>query len=249
MKKFSLCVPTRERPQHVERLIGTLKDTIDDTSRVEILFRIDDDDMLSQCYIGNLIERFPELSIQMFVGKRTDFLNKDYFNALSKEANGEYHWVMGDDVVFVHKSWDTHILEKIDSFFYKKRDEIAYVNIIDNTPLPPGVDFKYANFPLISKEAIEVIGFFMPPTINSWSSDYLIHLPYFKVKRIIELDHCILNHISSHTEAVEIDESAKRQRDFYTIYNIKEKAMDWEFNTAPFCSGKLQRYINKCNGY
>ena len=249
MIKFSLCIPTRERPQHVERLIGTLKDTIDDTSRIEILFRIDNDDMLSQCYIGNLINRFPELSIKMFIGKRTDFLNRDYFNKLSEQAEGEYHWVMGDDVVFVHKSWDTYILNKIEDFFKDKKDRIAYVNIIDNTPVPPGVTYNYANFPLISKQAIEAMGFFMPPTINSWSSDYLIHIPYLIQERIIELEYCILNHISSHTEDVEVDESAKRQRDFYTIYNIKEKAADWELNSAPFYSGKLKRYINKCNGY
>ncbi len=247
MLKFSLCIPTRERMPQIERLLTSLRRTVSDVNCVEILFAIDNDDIITEAYFKNIKERFPVLNIHYFKRERSDFMNRDYFNWLSTtQAKGDFHWLMGDDVIFVQKDWDKIIIEQVEKYLSTRLDRVVFINIKDDTVTPPDVP-KFSCFPLISKEAIEAVGWFMPPCIPTWSADYATYQIYAvpTIDRIFNIDTLFLQHNSIHNAGAEEDNSSQRQRDIYSKYNTRQIVIDYEEQELPVVRGRVIEYINK----
>ena len=243
MIKLSILCPTRNRTIAVERLLSSLIETTENLAQVEVLFMYDEDDVITEAYLKNCISRFP-LKIRRFAREQSDFLNRDYYNRLALASEGEFKWVCGDDLIFTKKGWDSHLLNTIDVFLSTRKDRVLYVALKDNTPKPPNTP-QYGNFPIISKNAIEAVGYFMPPTIPSWSSDFLIYLLYShpQVNRVLAIGEPIFQHVSIHTEQVGEDESSQKQRKAYSKYNVFELAKQWELEEAPIKIAQLINYI------
>ena len=241
MIKFSLLVPTRNRVIAVERLLNSLIETTEILSHIEVLFMYDEDDIITKAYLENCLSRFP-IQIRRFEREQSDFLNRDYYNRLAGIAEGEFRWVCGDDLIFTKKNWDTYLLNTIDMFLLTRKDRVLYVALKDNTPKPPDTP-NYGNFPIISENAIKAVGYFMPPTIPSWSSDFLIYLLYShpQVNRVLQINEAIFEHVSVHTTQVVEDESSQKQRRVYSKYHIFELAKQWELVEAP---NKIHQLIN-----
>jgi len=241
---FSLCIPTRARVDFVERLLRSLIDTTDNIDRVEVLFMIDDDDIISHAYLNRCIERF-SINIRLFTRPQSEFLNEGYYNQLAPKATGRFCWILGDDLVFVKKGWDTLLINKINDFLIARPTEVLYISVKDDVERPPDAP-PYANFPLISKEAIKVVGYFMPPTIPSWSGDYLIYLVYshIMIGRVLEINELILTHTKpNHVTMIEQDGSSNRQRKIYSKYDVLHRTKVYEEYELPQVRGKLISYI------
>lgn len=246
---FSLLCPTRERTQYLERLLGTLSDSIKNGDLIEVLFAYDKDDIITEAYLKRCRKRF-KFNIRLFSRYQSDFLNRDYYNLLSSNAVGEFHWLIGDDLLFIKKDWDRYLVEKINDFFSKNNSRVLYIRIKDDTPMPE-TSLDYSNFPIISKQAIDIVGYFMPPSIPSWTGDYLVWCIYSdsKINRVLNIDEVLLNHISFHTDR-EIKESG-RLRHIYTKYNVRKLQTEYEETELPIARGKiltfLQNYRRKTN--
>ena len=247
---FSLCVPTRNRVQFIERLLGTLKDTVDNGERIEILFAIDDDDIISEAYLRHCRKR-SSFAIKVFKREQSKFFNRDYYNWLADKAVGEFVWVIGDDLLFIKKGWDTILINKINEYFLAHPARVVYINIKDNTPLPideyyPSLP-NYSNFPLISKEAITAVGYFMPPQIPSWSGDYVAYLAYNsdRCNRVLNIEEPILEHICYlTTDNVKVNrESDKRMRAIHKKYKVGEYVPVWIKQTLPSVRQRVKNYV------
>jgi glycosyltransferase involved in cell wall biosynthesis len=241
---FSLCVPTRNHVLYIERLLGTLKENTNNPDRIEVLFAYDEDDIITEAYLQHCKNRFP-FSIRIFSREQSDFFNRDYYNWLADKAMGEFVWVIGDDLLFIKEDWDVFLIQKINEYLSTHQTRIIYINIKDNTPPPAENLPRYANFPLISKEAIRVVGFFMPPEIPSWSGDYLVYLIYCgaKTNRILEMEEELLHHVSPYTGMVVEPKATNRHRTLYNKYNVKELVPIWIEYTLPTLIGKLDNYL------
>lgn len=225
--RFSLLCPTRGRPIMRENLVKSILNTTSDLKQVELLFAVDKDDNDSQENIKGLIQKYSQLKIRLFVRNRSIFLNRDYYNWLAGFADGDYLWVIGDDVVFSYPSWDIYILKKIEEYLVDKKDRIACIGAADDTPKPRSDLPLFPCFPMFTKESVKALGFVLHPNVPTWGADYLIYHLYKMVGRLLIIDEYIfLRHISYHTKQVEPDGVAKRVGEIFNTLKMRK-----EYNT------------------
>ena len=85
MKTFSLLCPTRQRPHYLKAYLDSLKDKTLRADRIEVLIAYDDDDILTKEKIidTKMLSTYP-FKIRIFSRKRSKFINKSYYNCLTK---------------------------------------------------------------------------------------------------------------------------------------------------------------------
>jgi len=246
---FSILIPTRERVPQLEIFLGTLTDNTKHHENIEVLIAYDDDDIITESYLQRCKKRFG-FNIRLYKTEQSDFINANYYNELAARANGEFRWLCGDDLIIVKKDWDVYLIEKINEFLAEYKGRAIYVRIKDDTPKPePGVP-DYANFPMISKDAIKAVGYFMPPEVPSWSADYMIYLVYSHIlsNRVLNIDEDIVNHISYLRGDREETASTGRMRAAHGKYKISDYIPYWEERILPELRGKLKQYIDTYKG-
>ena len=111
---ITVMLPTRERPNLVERSVRSLLKLAKDPSTIEILVAYDEDDTQSIRYFSsqrwhNLIEEFGSNSMQ-FKTPPWGYQNlHNYYNLLAEQSNA--HWLMlwNDDAVMETQYWDQQV--------------------------------------------------------------------------------------------------------------------------------------------
>lgn len=103
---ISVLIPSRARPERLQKTLESLWATVDDPSRVEVLVRFDLDDVAaSPANMTNLLH----LPYKVMWGHRMRgyaSLNLMY-TELAEVAQGKYVMIMNDDCTFETKGWDT----------------------------------------------------------------------------------------------------------------------------------------------
>ncbi len=218
--KFSLLIPTRERVQYLDNLVRNIYDRTTNKKDIEILFACDSDDVRSIDHLYLLKEKYKDsFDIQVHIRERTIFLNKDYYNWLAERANGEFLWVLGDDINIYVTGWDIIIYQQLTDFIQYHPDRIVCASIRDNTPKPSPHLPKFPCFPMFSKEVFQVSGMLLHPKIPTWGADYVAYETFFPIKRLLEItNEVFVNHISWHTRQVPIDNTNRRIGDIFNSY-------------------------------
>ena len=235
MPFFSLLCPTRERPIQRENLIKSIIDTTSNLNNVELLFAADKDDLATQDNVINLIKKYNQLKIRVFVRNRSIFLNRDYYNWLAGFADGDFYWVIGDDVIFRFKGWDSYIQRRIEDYLIDKKDRIICVGASDDTPKPNDSLPHFPCFPILSKEAVRAMGYVLPPEIPTWGADYIIYELYRRVGRLLIIsEYIFLSHISYHTKKVPEDKISKRVGEIFNALKMRK-----EYSTDVYLREKL----------
>jgi hypothetical protein len=189
--KFSLFLNSRKRPHLLRNFLNSVYQTTNNKNSIEVIVRYDDDDDLTHAVSNNNFG----LDIKFIRGPRPDNLIASY-NKMVKTANGENLFVCNDDISILTKNWDQIALDKIDE--YKKEQEISddiyycktYCNSADRD-LTAG----YCSFPIISKKATEVLGFFMYETFKTLGGDSSIYRLYAEIARVINIEEIKVDHI------------------------------------------------------
>ncbi len=148
-RSISVCVPTRNRPQRLARMIQSGLDTAHDAASLEWLFYLDDDDEESEAAIRNLLAgdgrvvRGPRLKDQ------------SYWNSLAGAAGAELIFLGADDLTFRTRGWDQAVRT---SYAAGARNGIGMVWTDDGD-----LGARLATHPFVSRRWIDVVGFFVPP--------------------------------------------------------------------------------------
>ena len=243
-KTFSLLCPTRSRDVERDRLLMSLRNNTSNKDEIEILFAIDRDDHHTQEKLEETKTVFPDLNIKVFVRNRSVFINRDYYNWLAGFAEGDFYWVIGDDLVFAFNGWDVYIKNRIEDYLKDKHDRIACIGARDNTP-PPGTLPSFPCFPMVTKEAAKALGFVLHPNIPTWGADYVLYCLYKEVPRLLVIDeHIFLNHISYHTRKVEADAINKRVGEIFN--SLKMIPM---YNTNRTVKEEVPQQVNFLKNY
>jgi len=241
---FSLLCPTRSRDVERDRLLKSLQNTTSNKDEIEILFAVDRDDFQTQEKLEETKTVFSDLNIKVFVRNRSIFINRDYYNWLAGFAEGDFYWVIGDDLVFAFNGWDVYIKNRIEDYLKDKHDRIVCIGASDDTP-KPGTLPAFPCFPMVSKEAAKAISFVLPPNIPTWGADYILFNIYKDVPRLLLVDeHIFLNHISSHTGKVESDAINKRVGEIFN--SLKMIPLH---NTDRILKEEVPQYINFLKNY
>lgn len=226
---ISLLCPTRNRQKSLNDLIESILNTVSDINNIELLIKQDEDCL----YLLDSKYTF----IRPFIGKKTDFLNCDYYNFLAKEARGDYLFSIGDDIRLKTKDWYLILQNKVEKYLIDKPDRIAYISVTER-----GSKAKHPCFPIITKEAFNKLGMYFHPQLLSWGADRCIYEVYSGIDRILHIPEIEIEHISYHDGKAEYDKTAQSMKERFfrdpSCHNLVSK------NVVPKNIKMLNDYIN-----
>lgn len=241
---FSLILNTRKRVPLLKSLLESIQRKTHDLSKVEVLIRFDDDDkdtevfkMVNQARNGNLDEKFP---FKFYIGPRNRNLHKN-INFLAKESKGRFIFVLNDDTEILTNNWDSRALENINSFKVDNniKDDIIY-GFTHDTSVDKATGKNYASFPIISKQAVNVLGFFMHEEFVGLGADAAIFRVYKCIERVVDtkiaLDHIYHN---SFQKIMNPDLVAMEMRQYTIQHPVDPDKFDISTNT-----NKLKSFIS-----
>jgi hypothetical protein len=239
---FSLFLNSRSRPDLLKNFLKSVHDTAYDKNSIEVLVRYDHDDDLTRSISK---ENF-NLNVRFIEGPRPDNLTASY-NQLIKQAHGKNLFVCNDDVGFLTKNWDQIALNKISTYLSENEitDDIYYCWTSCNSA-DRDIVSGYCSFPIISKKATDIIGFFMYEDFKTLGADASIYRLYKKIGRIIYIKEIEIDHVLHKTieRIVSPDEVASEYR---------KKFFSNPINASTFDISKevkiLNDYINENSKY
>jgi hypothetical protein len=189
---YSFLVPTRERPELLESFIESVSRTTFQKSHVEICVAYDSDDKKTSSQIGKFNRQFG--SLVKFYGKtRSNMINRDYVNWLYKFSSGSFVISCNDDCKILTSGWDQLVTEKLRSYLADKPDGIVYGKTIDNMPDHRGLN--YSCFPLVSRAAVDTLGYVMNPDFPSLGAEIHLGRVYEAAGRVMDLSCLNIDHI------------------------------------------------------
>ena len=191
---FTCFLNSRGRPQQLIKCIEALEKNTFHQGAVEIIITVDNDDLDSIEVVSNLNARKTFL-FNPIIGERPANLCASY-NNMARKARGQYLLVLNDDAEMDTRYWDAIALEKIVDFKTSKnaKDDIIYIKTSDTSvDKPAGTD--YSSFPIISKEAVNILGFFMYESYVGLGGDSSIAKLYEQTDRVINAPEIKINHV------------------------------------------------------
>lgn len=201
-EKISLLLPTRGRVPLAKRFFQSVLDQTTQLDHVEIIIRVDDDDVESHQI------NFDGVNTKLIIGPKTTMggYNTECFN----ESTGEIIVLVNDDMVIQTQGWD----EKLRALHRRVEDKIylAYGNDL----------FKKGDlctFPILSRQCCELLQQPYHPAYRGAFIDYHL-MDIFKrleksgFNRIFYLDDVVFEHLHYRTGKAQIDETYKARGRF-----------------------------------
>lgn len=149
--KISILCPTRGRPESVERLLKSIRETTSEMP--EVVLYIDDDDGDSRDWV-----QFETASLKRIIGPRKTL--SDCWNECAKHATGDILMMGADDLVFRTKGWDKMVINTFEShpdkFIFLHGDDGHWGN-------------QFGTHGFIHRKWYDTLGYFTAPY---FSADY-----------------------------------------------------------------------------
>lgn len=212
--KFSIILPTRERPELLKRLLDSICVTSQDCSELEVLLAVDSDDSITWEFLNSNNYHF----VKPFEVQRSLNFSQDYYSFLGKQAKGRWVIVCNDDAVFETPQWDVLAYEVL-----KDKPSIVYGwsedGIGEFRAKGHGV---YCCFPLFGRGGIEALGCVFPSRIPTWGADIWARMIYDHVQSIVTLPITI-RHYCFHNNTRPADKINSRIQNSQVLYDIRPK--------------------------
>ena len=118
-KQLSICIPSYNRPDELERLLNSIDAS--DTASVEIVIREDNSPKRKE--IRSMVEEYQSNTFYdvIYIENETNYGYDKNIRSLARTAQGKWVMFMGDDDVFVEDGLDKYLS------FLKDHDELGYV--------------------------------------------------------------------------------------------------------------------------
>lgn len=210
---FSLIMPTRNRVNLLKNCINSFSQKAAFPDLIEFWFAFDIDDKSNNeldDFIGN------KQNINYIKVPRTNWFHRDYHNRLIKLCKGKYIFGLNDECEIMTNHWDKIIIDSAESFLSDKPDRIAYIYCDDSTHTHRGhFRNKGCCFPILTKEATEASGCYIPDEIAMWGGDLSLYTIYSSLqeKRILDIQELVrVEHYSCHNSSRQEDEFTQRNR-------------------------------------
>lgn len=191
---FTVFLNTRGRINQFKHCLEILEHNTKDKSKVEFIVRGDDDDTETTEFFSTLKNR-NTFDFRPIVGGRPVSLCGS-FNEMAGLGRGKYLFVLTDDAEVLTPNWDEIALDRINEFKLRRKvkDGIIY-GCTSDTSVDKVKGESYASFPIISKEAFNVIGMFMYDTFVGLGGDSSIYRVYKGINRVVDLSEIQIDHI------------------------------------------------------
>ncbi|MBC8509425.1 MAG: hypothetical protein H8D34_31630 [Chloroflexi bacterium] len=217
---ISLLLPTRGRPNLVNRLFKSISVNTTHLEQIEIILYVDEDDVGSH-HLGS-----EEVSVKRIIGPRTSM--GAYNSACYAAAQGDIIILVNDDMIIGTQGWDTKIID-------------LHTSISDKIYLAYGNDlFKKGNlctFPILSRRTCELLVEPYPKEYQGAFIDYHLldifkRLQHAEFDRIHYLEDIVFEHLHYRTGKAPFDETyGKRGRfaddsTFLALIESRKKAAE-----------------------
>ncbi len=191
---FTIFTPTRGRVNLLSQLLAKIQENTKDLSKVEAIFWVDSDDIQTIDFFQNNIEEYP-FSIRYFIKERPESLNAA-INFLASQGKGRILTNINDDCQILTKDWDEIVLKKVESYKAERgiKDDIFYIKTNDNS-IDRDASKGYCSFPMISRNAVEVLVKFMESSFRGLGADHGIFRVYDSVGRVIDCPEVEYDHV------------------------------------------------------
>lgn len=219
--KISAIMPTRNRPENLERIFNSALDTISKPDMFEFSLRIDNDDILSL----PMIEKYKDkLNIRLDTKPRNKKMS-EVWNEAWRNATGEIYQMIGDDFIYRTKNWD----EEIRKLFEVSQDKIMLVFGKDGIQ-----NGNISTHGFVHKNWTDVLGYFVPTQLNIYYVDTWVDDIARKIKRRIYKNDLLFEHMhpaakKSTMDAVyeELQKNSQNEQQLYNSF-YKERKEDSE---------------------
>jgi len=118
---ISLLLPSRRRPDNLNRLFESIVNTSFDLKNIEVIVRIDDDDKDNLRFLNDYTNTNKILKVIFFAGKRE--APGKLWNECWQKANGNIFQLCSDDLMFTTIEWDILVRRAFDKY----KDKIVVV--------------------------------------------------------------------------------------------------------------------------
>lgn len=166
---FSVVMPVRNNVDGLRVTLGAFNLFTVRRDRLEVILVVDDDDPDASFYHG--LKCKYGFDIRVLFVKRSDNFCRDYYNAGANIARGANIMVYNDDCYMQTYGWDDIIRFKIEK--NKHFRGIYLIALMDST-YNDTPEHPFPRFPMISRKAVELIGFFFYPQVRMWPADKVI---------------------------------------------------------------------------
>lgn len=195
MIKYSILIPSRERMRSCHRLLESVLVTPKDIDMIECLLTIDEDEPAEEMYRSLVWHYAARMDIKLLVRKRTDNISKDYYNWMAEQSTGDVLWVLNDDCEIITEQWDVlaeeMIIKAMDGY---KGNSLIWYGDVNDTTRNYNNNGQYSCFPMMSKEAFAVLGYFFDPRIPTWGADKFIKMLFERNNRVIDMSEIQVIH-------------------------------------------------------
>lgn len=197
-KDFSILIATRTRVDMLQKLLKSIYDSTYHKDKVEILVIYDNDDNLTDTYAKLTFKAqygdIPPIETIFHHRERSLNLVKDYHNYYAVNfARGKYIMFVNDDTLFEMTGWDDRAINTLNDYEKAHPDGILYGTPEDfETMYGRREDRWVACFPLISKKAIEVMGYAFDPGFVRDGADWALAATFYNIQRVVNLRNCII---------------------------------------------------------
>lgn len=231
---FSIILASRQRTKLLHNLLFSLKDRSADTKHFEALIVIDTDDGETQMKADEFHKEFP---FAKFISReRSQWLNRDYINKAAELAQGKYLCILNDDVQVRTLGWDVIAYDKLEQNL--KGDGILYGLTDDGSDhLREWQGLEYSSFPIISKQAANVLSWAMPSQYRSWSADVFAYKVFKSVDRVLNMKEILFFHDSHHNHT--------RATDAINLHVQYLAELEGQCEDPRFDIAKLREYIRR----
>jgi len=187
---FSLIMPVRNNIKGLKVCLGAFDLFTAHKDKFELHLLVDDDDKDLSTYIS--MTRDYGLHIFIHVVKPTDNFSNDYFNWALQHCRGTNIMVWNDDCYVQTNGWDDIVRRKTAE--QPQLNGVYLVDMWDSTRKCEKHGKEFARFPIISRKAVDAVGFFFVPTVRQYPADYVIWSIYEMVGCIIPCHEVKLQH-------------------------------------------------------
>lgn len=220
MKNFTIAFNSRKRPILLKAALDSLISNAEDFSQIEIIVRIDDDDIESK----TLLESY---GIRHKIGPRPINLDVSQ-NEVFGLGSGRFLCLWNDDAQMLTKGWDKIAFNKFEEFKVKYGifDDILYGATRDTSADKMG---NYASFPIISRQHLEILGFVVHKDFVGLGGDAALYNLYSRLpNRVVDLKEVEIAHVLHDTieKVCKPDDTATTMRQNSAKYFVNPHYFD-----------------------
>ena len=161
-----IAIPSRGRPEFLERPCGTARATANNWEQVVIKYYLNDDDPLLGQYKKTLKKLHKQHgdSVQWEIGPDQNTIQS--WNQLCESTDADYYMLAGDEIHLITQHWDTKITETKNKY----PDGIFCMAVFDGRE--NRAELQLCTQPIITKEWREALGYFWAPFLWHWHVDH-----------------------------------------------------------------------------